>query len=167
MQEDRIDVLLRQWRKERGDLDLSPMEIIGRVFCLGRFVDQALKPIIEKEDLSVPEFDVLAVLRRSGEPFRLPVWKLREFSLLSSGAMTNRIDRVEAKGLVERIPNPEDRRGVLVGLTSKGKEAIENILPERIDQAKKQVSSLSSSERKQLAGLLRKLLVAMESQAPQ
>jgi DNA-binding MarR family transcriptional regulator len=163
MQEDRVDVLLCQWRKERGDLDVSPMEIIGRVFRLGRLIDQALKPIIEKADLTVPEFDILAVLRRSGEPFRLPVWKLREFSLLSSGAMTNRLDRVESKGLVERIPNPEDRRGVLVELTSKGNDAIENILPERIDQAKKQVSSLSSSERKQLAGLLRKLLAGMES----
>jgi DNA-binding MarR family transcriptional regulator len=167
MQEDKVDVLLRQWKKERGDLDISPMEIIGRVFRLGRLVDQALKPIIEKEDLSVPEFDVLAVLRRSGKPFRLPIWKLREFSLLSSGAMTNRIDRVESKGLVERFPNSKDRRGVLVGLTSKGKEAIEKILPERIDQAKKQVSSLSASERRQLAGLLRKLLVNMESQGSQ
>jgi len=167
MQEDRVDVLLRQWRKERSDLDVSPMEIIGRIFLLGRLVDQALKPIIEKEDLSVPEFDVLAVLRRSGEPFRLPVWKLREFSLLSSGAMTNRIDRVESKGLVERVPNPEDRRGVLVGLTSKGKETIENILPERIDQAKKQVSFLSARERRQLAGLLRKLLAGMEIQGSQ
>ena len=164
MQEDKVDILLRQWKKERGDLDISPMEIIGRVFRLGRLVDQALKPIIEKENLSVPEFDVLAVLRRSGEPFCLPIWKLREFSLLSSGAMTNRIDRVESKGLVERIPNSKDRRGVLVGLTSKGKEAIENILPERIDQAKKQVLSLSASERRQLAGLLRKLLVDMENQ---
>jgi DNA-binding MarR family transcriptional regulator len=164
MQEDKVDVLLRQWKKERGDLDISPMEIIGRVFRLERLVDQALKVIIEKENLSVPEFDVLAVLRRSGEPFRLPIWKLREFSLLSSGAMTNRIDRVESKGLVGRIPNSKDRRGVLVELTSKGKEAIENILPERIDQAKKQVSSLSASERRQLAGLLHKLLVGMESQ---
>jgi DNA-binding MarR family transcriptional regulator len=164
MQEDKVDVLLRQWKKERGDLDISPMEIIWRVFRLERLVDQALKVIIEKENLSVPEFDVLAVLRRSGEPFRLPIWKLREFSLLSSGAMTNRIDRVESKGLVGRIPNSKDRRGVLVELTSKGKEAIENILPERIDQAKKQVLSLSASERRQLAGLLRKLLVGMESQ---
>ena len=167
MQRDRIDTLLQQWKAERKDVDVAPMAIIGRVFRLGRLVERDLGPILEKDKLTVPEFDVLAVLRRSGAPHRLPIWKLCDYSLLSSGAMTNRIDRLEKKKLVERKPNPDDRRGVLVGLTAKGKKTIDGILPKRLEQSQEQVSCLSSAEKKQLTGLLRKLLIGMEEEPGQ
>ena len=101
---------------------------------LSRLSDRGVEQILQPYDLSIPEFDMLAVLRRCGPPFRQSVGELRAHSLLSSGAMTNRVDRLEQKGLVQCEPNPEDRRGVLVVLTKKGRVLIDQVVPERLKE---------------------------------
>jgi DNA-binding MarR family transcriptional regulator len=106
-------------------------------------------------------FDVLVALRRSGAPFRSSPTALFNSLLLSSGAMTNRIDRLEESGLVKRVPDPEDRRGVLVELTKKGVDLIDSIMPEHLQNEERALEKLSASERKQLADLLRKLIVSL------
>ncbi len=161
MVKDRIHRLLEQWKHERPDLDASPMGILGRLMILSRLLDRGVEQILQPYDLSIPEFDMLAVLRRCGPPFRQSVGELRAHSLLSSGAMTNRVDRLEQKGLVQREPNPEDRRGVLVVLTKKGRVLIDQVVPERLKEGHGRVSVLSKKDRQQLEALLTRFLAAL------
>jgi DNA-binding MarR family transcriptional regulator len=161
MKQDRIDILLEQWKEQRPDLDASPLGIIGRLFILGRLSDRGVEQVLRPYGLSIPEFDVLAVLRRCGVPFRQPIGVLCAHSLLSSGAMTNRIDRLEKKGLVERSPNPTDRRGVLVGLTQNGRSLIDDTIAERFAEAHERVSVLSKNEQGQLEALLARFLSSL------
>lgn len=158
---DRIDRLLEQWQQERPDLDASPMGILGRLMILNRLSDRGVEQVLGSHNMSIPEFDVLAVLRRCGSPFRQPIGELCAHSLLSSGAMTNRIDRLEAKGLVERSPNPTDRRGVLVALTRKGRVLIDKLIAKRLDEARERVSVLTKKDRQQLEVLLARFLAAL------
>jgi len=158
---DRIHRMLEQWKHERPDLDASPMGILGRLMILSRLLDRGVEQILQPYDLSIPEFDMLAVLRRCGPPFRQSVGELRAHSLLSSGAMTNRVDRLEQKGLVQREPNPEDRRGVLVVLTKKGRVLIDQVVPERLKEGHGRVSVLSKKDRQQLEALLTRFLAAL------
>jgi DNA-binding MarR family transcriptional regulator len=153
--------MLEQWKHERPDLDASPMGILGRLMILSRLLDRGVEQILQPYDLSIPEFDMLAVLRRCGPPFRQSVGELRAHSLLSSGAMTNRVDRLEQKGLVQREPNPEDRRGVLVVLTKKGRVLIDQVVPERLKEGHGRVSVLSKKDRQQLEALLTRFLAAL------
>lgn len=155
---DRIDTLLEQWKQERPDLDATAMGIIGRLMVLNRIAEQGVENELKQYSLTIQEFDVLAVLRRCGPPFKRPVGELCCHSLLSSGAMTNRIDRLEKKELVKREPNPEDRRGVLVALTDKGLEVIDKLIVVRLAEADKRISVLSDEERNQLEYLLKRLL---------
>ena len=161
MVKDRIHRMLEQWKHERPDLDASPMGILGRLMSLSRLLDRGVEQILQPYDLSIPEFDMLAVLRRCGPPFRQSVGELRAHSLLSSGAMTNRVDRLEQKGLVQREPNPEDRRGVLVVLTKKGRVLIDQVVPERLKEGHGRVSVLSKKDRQQLEALLTRFLAAL------
>ena len=161
MVKDRIHRLLEQWKHERPDLDASPMGILGRLMILSRLLDRGVEQILQPYDLSIPEFDMLAVLRRCGPPFRQSVGELRAHSLLSSGAITNRVDRLEQKGLVQREPNPEDRRGVLVVLTKKGRVLIDQVVPERLKEGHGRVSVLSKKDRQQLEALLTRFLAAL------
>ncbi len=161
MVKDRIHRMLEQWKHERPDLDASPMGILGRLMILSRLLDRGVEQILQPYDLSIPEFDMLAVLRRCGPPFRQSVGELRAHSLLSSGAMTNRVDRLEQKGLVQREPNPEDRRGVLVVLTKKGRVLIDQVVPERLKEGHGRVSVLSKKDRQQLEALLTRFLAAL------
>jgi DNA-binding MarR family transcriptional regulator len=155
---DRVDLLISQWQSERPDLDPSPMGILGRLLILSRLADSGVAAVLRPHDLTVPEFDVLAVLRRCGSPFRQPVGVLCEHTLLSSGAMTNRIDRLEQKKLISRAANPEDRRGVLVCLTPAGLALIDRVVPERLEEAHNRLAGLSPMERRQLESLLGRLL---------
>ena len=161
MVKDRIHRMLEQWKHERPGLDASPMGILGRLMILSRLLDRGVEQILQPYDLSIPEFDMLAVLRRCGPPFRQSVGELRAHSLLSSGAMTNRVDRLEQKGLVQREPNPEDRRGVLVVLTKKGRVLIDQVVPERLKEGHGRVSVLSKKDRQQLEALLTRFLAAL------
>ncbi|MDC3379083.1 MarR family transcriptional regulator [Planctomycetota bacterium] len=161
MPDDQIDLLLGQWRRERPDFDASPMGILGRLSILNRNLNEDVEAILKQHDLSFPEFDMLAVLRRFGPPFRQRVSDLCEHSFLSSGAMTNRVDRLERKGLIRREPNPEDRRGVLVVLTKKGRTLIDRVVAQRLEVGKSQVSVLSKKDQQQLATLLKRFMASL------
>src|ERR1700759_104045 len=156
---DRLDTVMEAWKRERPELDPAPMGIVGRVFQLNKMLEHRLDTVFEKHGIGTWAFDVLAALRRSGAPYRQSPTALFSQLLLSSGAMTNRIDRLEKMELVARVPDPNDRRGVIVELTAKGKELIDSIMPEHLENEETILGELSAAERKQLAGLLRKLIL--------
>ena len=161
-QRDSIEPLLEGWRRERPDLDPWPLAILGRIQRLShhllRDADTWLKPL----GLSWESFSLIVTLRRSGAPFALKPTDLYKESLLSSGAITNRIDRVERLGLVTRHKDPDDRRGVIVRLTAKGRLLADRAIKTHFDAMAEVLSALKSAERKQVAGLLEKLLRSIE-----
>ncbi len=154
---DLIDQLLADWRRERPDLDASAMAVAGRVLHLGRLLeagaDECLKPL----ELSYTELDLLATLRRSGAPCRLSPTELRRAVLLTSGAMTACLNRLQARGLIRREPDPRDGRALFAVLTAKGVKLAERAVALRFEQARRAVAALDADEQAQLAGLLRKL----------
>ena len=148
-----------QWSRERPDLDLLPMEVVGRLTGAARLLGRdVLNPFFEAQGLGPGEFDVIATLRRSGKPYRLTPTELYESLMLSSGGMTARLDRLEKAGLIERQPNPEDRRGTLVGLTRKGLALIERIVGLHVENEARALAVLSKAEQKELNRLLEKLI---------
>lgn len=159
---DRVDSILAQWARERPDLDASPMGIIGRIWRLNRYTARAVETALATTGLSTWEFDVLATLRRSGEPFALSPGALIESLMITSGTMTNRLDHLERAGLVRRLPNPEDRRGLLIELTPEGRERIDRAVEIHVDNEHRLLQALSPAERAQLAGLLRRWLTDFE-----
>lgn len=163
MTEDYVDQILQQWQNERPDLDVSPMGVIGRLSRLTRHLEKSIDETFQRHGLGVGGFDVLAALRRSGKPYRLSPTELYNSLLISSGAMTNRIDRLEELSLVERAPDPNDRRGVSVALTPKGKKTIDTAVTDHIKKEHDLLSRLTPREQKQLADLLRKLLVQFDA----
>ncbi|MFE7526672.1 MarR family winged helix-turn-helix transcriptional regulator [Kitasatospora sp. NPDC057542] len=159
-QRDTVDDIVEQWARARPDLDAGPMALIGRLRRLSVRVDNALREYFTACGLDSSEFDVLATLRRSGEPYELNARALLKSAMVTSGAITNRVDRLSAKGLVERNPCPTDRRAVLVRLTPAGKELIDGALAGHVHNEERILSALDADERTQLDALLRKLLVA-------
>jgi DNA-binding MarR family transcriptional regulator len=159
MMKDGFDTVREQWEAERPDLDSSGAEVIWRISFLHKHLKKIAAKKIEKYDLPMWSFDVLAALRRSGPPYRATPTALCGATLLTSGAMTNRLDRLEESGLVKRRPDPGDRRGILIQLTPKGKDLVDKAIKVRFEQATDAVSTLSPTERRQLAALLRKLVV--------
>lgn len=160
MDQDRVDVIIEQWRNESPSLEpLLAMEVVGRVLRIAKVFDQEILRVVARHDLNFGEFDVLACLLRSGPPYELTPGQLLETMMLTSGAMTNRVDGLEKAGLVKRKPDPEDRRGVRVGLTGKGKKIIGRAVVEHVENEKNMLDALSETEQRRLAGLLRKLLV--------
>lgn len=159
---DRVDGILDQWARERPDLDASPMGIIGRIWRLNRHTARAVETALAATGLSTWEFDVLATLRRSGEPFALSPGALIESLMITSGTMTNRLDHLERAGLVRRLPNPEDRRGLLIELTPEGLKRIDHAVEVHVDNEHRLLQALSPAERGQLAGLLRRWLTDFE-----
>ncbi|MFJ9442674.1 MarR family winged helix-turn-helix transcriptional regulator [Kitasatospora sp. NPDC101235] len=159
-QRDTVDDIVEQWARARPDLDAGPMALIGRLRRLNVRVDNALREYFTTRGLDSSEFDVLATLRRSGEPYELNARALLKSAMVTSGAITNRVDRLSAKGLVERNPCPTDRRAVLVRLTPAGKELIDGALAGHVHNEERILSALDADERTQLDALLRKLLVA-------
>ncbi|MFI2609871.1 MarR family winged helix-turn-helix transcriptional regulator [Kitasatospora sp. NPDC018619] len=159
-QRDTVDDIVEQWARARPDLDAAPMALIGRLRRLSVRVDNALREYFTACGLDSSEFDVLATLRRSGEPYELNARALLKSAMVTSGAITNRVDRLSAKGLVERNPCPTDRRAVLVRLTPAGKELIDGALAGHVRNEERILSALDAQERARLDALLRKLLVA-------
>ena len=157
-----MDRILEQWAEERPDLDASPMGVFGRLSRASRVLDGRLEGTFKKFGLKGGEFDVLATLRRSGEPYSLTPTELYRSTMLSSAAMTNRLDRLEGRGLVRRSPDPDDRRGVLITLTEEGLDLIEGAVGAHIEGEEGLLGSLSGEDRARLAALLRKLLLSME-----
>lgn len=165
MEQDHVDLILEQWARERPDLDASPMGVIGRTMRASRSLDRGLQEAFRPFGIAGWAFDVLATLRRSGPPFRLTPTALSETLMLSSGAMTNRLDHLERAGLIERLPDPADRRGVLVALTPEGRTLIDEAVAAHVANEHRLLGALSPEERQTLAALLRKLLLSLDGAA--
>lgn len=152
--------MLEDWRAERPDLDLSPLSVIGRISRISRHFDRETAKTFRAYGLSSWGFYVLAALSRSGPPYELTPTQLYRSLLVSSGLMTSRIARLEQAGLVKRVPDPGDGRGVLVKLTGSGRRLLGEVLEEHNRREAEMLSPLTSREREQVAAALRKLLVA-------
>ena len=160
--QDLVDKILNQWQRERSDLDVSPMGIIGRISRLSRHFETHLKPVFDKYGINSGEFDVLATLRRSGEPYQLTPTLLFKSVMLTSGAMTNRLNRLENRGLIIRSADPDDRRGTIVSLTPLGLELIDSAIEDHVLNEHKLLKPYTALELTELAPLLRKLLIYFE-----
>jgi DNA-binding MarR family transcriptional regulator len=160
---DEVDRLVEAWGRERPDLDLGPMEVLSRVSRLDHHLDAARRAAFADHGIEPWEFDVLAALRRAGAPYELSPGRLLRETLVTSGTMTNRVDRLVARSYVERLPDPSDRRGVLVRLTDTGREAVDGALAGLLDRERRLLSILSPTEMRELAGLMRRLAVALEA----
>jgi DNA-binding MarR family transcriptional regulator len=160
MPEDAIDRIVLQWNRERPELDVSVTHILQRITRLYLLQSGSFAEVLGSHGLTFGEYEVLAALVRSGPLHRLKPSDLVGALVLSSGAMTNRIDRVEAAGLVERLPDPDDRRGTLVALTEKGRQLVDGALLAHLANEERLLSALSADERRQLTDLLRKLLTS-------
>src|SRR5689334_6682652 len=156
---DDVDRLVEAWQRERADLDLGPMEVLSRVTRLGHHLDRARRQAFAEHDIESWEFDVLAALRRAGSPYELSPGRLLRETLVTSGTMTNRVDRLTARGLVERHPDPSDRRAVLVRLTPEGKDAVDGAFSALLDAERELLADLPATDQMVLAGLLRQLLL--------
>jgi DNA-binding MarR family transcriptional regulator len=163
--EDSVDRLVAQWRRERPDADVSPLEVLSRVGRLARHLDLARRAAFSAHGLEQWSFDVLAALRRSGHPYELAPRELIELNLVTSGAMTNRVDRLEDQGLVSRRPDEDDRRSVLVRLTPSGTDRVDACLSELLLHERQILAALSAPEQEALAGLLRRLLAPFDEQS--
>jgi DNA-binding MarR family transcriptional regulator len=158
---DRAEKAVAQWRRERPDLDPSPMALLGRLAEAAHVIARdRLNPLFARFGLQPGEFDVLATLRRSGAPFVLTPTQLYEATMVSSGGMTNRLDRLERAGLIERRPDPGDRRGVLVALTGAGRVLIDEAVTAHVANEHDLLAPLGAGEREMLGRLLGKLLAA-------
>jgi DNA-binding MarR family transcriptional regulator len=162
MDADPVDVILGQWHKERPDLDVSPMAILGRMRRLSKYLERSIQETVSDFGLNGGEFDVLATLLRSGQPYQLSPTDLFNTMMVSSGTMTHRIDRLEQADLVKRTPDPSDRRGMLVQLTDKGFNTIEQAVEAHVANGHRLLIVLDEAERKVLAQLLRKLLISFK-----
>ncbi len=159
---DRVDRILAQWHRERPDLDVSAMGLLGRLSRLSTHIGREIEKTFSERGLSSSSFDVLATLRRSGPPYRLSPGDLLATTMVSSGTMTNRIDQLEKAGLVERLDNPEDRRGVIIALTAEGLRRVDEAATAHVANQHRVVSDLSPEEKEKLDALLRKYLAAFE-----
>jgi DNA-binding MarR family transcriptional regulator len=163
---DHIDGILQQWQRERPDLDSSPIGLFGRLFRAADLADAALAEGLAAYELQSGWFDLLAALRRAGAPYALNPTHLMRATMLSSGGMTKRIDRLMDAGLVERAPDPADRRGVLVRLTRRGKRTIDGALGAHLANEERLLRSLTPTDRTALERLLRTLLAELEQPQP-
>lgn len=158
----RVDQAIDQWRHEMPSLDSLPMSTVGHLGEATRLITLLyLNPFFRSFDLQQGEFDVLATLRRSGAPFSLAPTHLFEALMISSGGMTNRLDRLEKYGLITRTPNPEDRRGTLVSLTERGTTLINTLMPLHVDNEARALNILSREEQQALNMLLGKLIAGL------
>ncbi len=155
---DEVDELVDAWARERPDLDLGPVEVFSRISRLSRHLDLARRRAFAAHHIEPWEFDVLAALRRAGAPYELSPGRLLRETLVTSGTMTNRVDRLNSRGLVDRLPDPNDRRGVLVRLTREGKAAVDGAFEALLTAEAEIVAGLPEEERARLADLLRTLM---------
>ncbi|KKD60004.1 MarR family transcriptional regulator [Grimontia sp. AD028] len=160
MKADHVDTIIAQWATQRPDLDCSPMGVIGRLGRAKQIITPKLEDVFKQNDLSNIEFDILASLRRAGEP--VTPTDLYQTLMLSSGAMSTRVDGLVKRGLVIRQASETDRRSCLVTLTEEGQALIDKVVEQHIDNERHILEALTADEQKQLAGLLRKWLAANE-----
>ena len=155
---DEVDRIVAAWRRERPDLDVAPLQVLSRISRLARHLDLARGSAFAQHGLERWEFDVLSALRRSGEPYQLSPGQLVTQTLVTSGTMTNRVDRLALRGYVERSPDPTDRRGVIVALTPSGRGVVDAAMADLLDRERQLLSQLPTFETDHLAGTLRGLL---------
>jgi len=160
---DEVDGIVARWREERPDLDVAPLEVLSRVSRLARHLDRARRAAFAAHGLEPWEFDVLAALRRQGSPYQLSPGALLRATLVTSGTMTNRIDRLEATGLVRRHPDPQDKRGVLVELTGEGLGRVDAAMADLLARERGLLGGLALDQRQELARLLRILLAPFDT----
>jgi len=160
---DEVDELVAAWRVQRPDLDVEPLQVLSRVSRLARHLDIARRAAFASHGLESWEFDVLSALRRAGPPFQLTPGALLRATLVTSGTMTNRIDRLAAASLVQREPDPRDRRGVLVTLTEQGRAVVDAALTDLLNREQALLAGLRADQRQLLADLLRTLLVPFDA----
>lgn len=161
-----VDQLLAQWRQELPGQDVSGLGLVVRVELLAKRLKRATARVLAELELKTWEYDVLSALRRQGSPYKLPATRLAGYSLLSTGAMTTRIDQLEEKGWVRREPDPDDRRGVRVTLTAEGLGLVDQAFKARLSAAECSLEALERAERESLDGGLRKLMVWHENSPP-
>ncbi len=158
--------MLAQWAATRPELDLAPVAVIGRLGRATAYVDAGIQSRLADFGLSRASWDVLANLRRTGPPYRLSPTELYLGLMRTSGAMTHRLYRLERSGLIRRIPDPDDGRGLLVELTPDGLQLADRVAPEHLANEHSLLAPLTEREQAELAALLRKLLIAYEQAQP-
>jgi len=163
---DEVDELVVRWRAERPDLDVEPLQVLSRVSRLARHLDRARTAAFAAHGLQAWEFDVLSALRRQGPPYQLSPGALLRATLVTSGTMTNRIDRLADAGLVSRRPDPADKRGVLVTLTARGRAAADAALADLLTSERRLLTRLDGAQQRELAALLRILLAPFDAHQP-
>jgi DNA-binding MarR family transcriptional regulator len=159
---DEVDRIVDAWSRERADLDFAPLQILSRVGRLSKHLDRARREAFGASDLESWEFDVLSALRRAGTPYQLSPKQLLQQTLVSSGTMTNRIDRLVERGLVQRRTDPNDGRGIIVTMTARGRESVDSAISELLQYERELLGALSPAEQDRLAALLRKLSLDFE-----
>jgi len=160
---DEVDDIVAGWRAERPDLDVAPMQVLSRVSRLAKHLDRARRAAFAAHGLETWEFDVLSALRRQGTPYQLSMGALLRATLVTSGTMTNRIDRLEASGLVRRRQDPQDKRGVLVELTGGGIRRVDAAVADLLERERELLAGLRADQQDELAGLLRVLLAPFDT----
>lgn len=160
---DEVDRIVAAWRRERPDLDVSPLEVLSRVSRLARHLDIARRAAFAEHGLEAWEFDVLSALRRAGAPYELSPGALLTQTLVTSGTMTNRIDRLTGRGLVERSPDPRDRRGVIVRLTPEGRLRVDAAMADLLARERDLLADLPQRDRDRLARTLRELVAPFDA----
>ncbi|WP_194421930.1 MarR family winged helix-turn-helix transcriptional regulator [Microbacterium abyssi] len=160
---DEVDRIVGAWHTQRPDLDFSPLEVLSRMDRLSRHLDRARRDVFRRSDIEAWEWDVLSALRRAGAPFQLSPKQLLQQTLVSSGTMTNRIDRLVGRRFVRREADPGDRRSVLVTLTDDGRIRVDAAITRLVDVEAELLKALSRSDRDRMASLLRKLSLSFDS----
>jgi DNA-binding MarR family transcriptional regulator len=160
LERDEVDRLIAAWKRERPDLDLSPLAVLSRITRIARHLDIARRDAFG--DLENWGFDVLAALRRAGEPHQLSPGQLMQETLVTSGTMTNRLDRLEELQLITREPDPNDGRGSLVSLTRAGMRAVDSAMEDLLENERELLQNLSAKDREVLADLLSKLVTEFD-----
>ncbi|HET9656689.1 MAG TPA: MarR family transcriptional regulator [Kineosporiaceae bacterium] len=160
---DEVDRIVAAWRRVRPDLDVAPLEVLSRVSRLARHLDRYRAAAFAGSGLEPWEFDVLAALRRAGDPYQLSPGQLMTQTMVTSGTMTNRIDRLAARDLVQRLPDPDDGRGVIVRLTPDGARMVDAALESLLNREQDLLAVLTGGQRTDLAGLLRRLVAPFDA----
>ena len=158
---DGVDAILDQWRRERPDLDTSPIGVIGRISLLSREIERRLEPVYVASGMESGWYDVLSTLRRAGHPYRLRPTDFASTLMLTSSGTTKRLDRLEAAGYITREPDPSDRRGVLITLTPQGRSLVDKAAVKHMANERHILAGLTATEQRQLADLLRKLSITL------
>jgi DNA-binding MarR family transcriptional regulator len=158
---DAVDVILGQWRAVRPDLDAAPMGVVGRLSRAARLLERGLAPVFAEHGLQAGEFDILATLRRAADAQGMSAGALASSAMVTSGAITNRVDRLVAKGLVTRDLDWANRRAVRIALTPTGRRLVDEAVVKHVANEKRLLEVLDADDREQLAALLKRLLVGM------